>query len=104
MQIFQSTADAVTLATAPDASCYLMPASATYTAIDSFKTLAILFQVGMSPQEASKHQPYWECLCSACCSNVLVWPSQLDLQMRLLRRLRPARPTTSIGRGCTSLS
>ena len=45
MQIFQSTADAVTLATAADASCYLMPASAMDPAIDSFKTLAILFQV-----------------------------------------------------------
>ena len=104
MQTFQSAADAVTLATAPDASCYLMPASATYPAIDSFKTLAILFRVQMSPREDTKHQPCWECLCSACCSSLLVWPSQLDLQVRWLRRFRPARPMTSIGRGCTSWS
>lgn len=45
VEMFQSTADAVTLATAPDANRYLMPASATYPAIDSFKTLAILFQM-----------------------------------------------------------
>lgn len=75
MQMFQSTADAVTLATAPDANRYLMPASATYPAIDSFKTLAILFQVRMSPLEDSKHQPCWECLCSACCSKVTFGPA-----------------------------
>ena len=51
MQMFQSNAEAVTLATAPDACCYLMPASQTYPAIDSFKTLAMLFQVRMAPEE-----------------------------------------------------
>ncbi|BDA48950.1 hypothetical protein COCOBI_13-0600 [Coccomyxa sp. Obi] len=45
VEVFQSTAEAVTLAAAPGASCYLMPASSTYPAIDALKTPAILFQV-----------------------------------------------------------
>ena len=55
MQMFQSNVEAVTLATAPDACCYLMPASQTYPAIDSFKTLAMLFQVRMAPGEYCKN-------------------------------------------------
>ena len=70
MQMFQSNEEAVTLATAPNTNRYLMPASQTYPAFDSFKTLAMLFEVRMSLGEFYKDQPCWECVCSACCSNV----------------------------------
>ena len=83
MQIFQSTADAVTLATAPDASCYLMPASAMYPAIDSFKTLAILFQVRMSAREDSRHHA------------LLGVPLQCLVQQRTCWA-KPARPADEV--------
>ena len=55
MQMFQSIVEAVAFATAPNTNSYLMPASQTYPAIDSFKTLAMLFQVRMAPEECCKN-------------------------------------------------
>ena len=48
-QVFQSTAEAVSMDAERGASCYLMPVSPTYPAIDALKTPAILFQVRTSP-------------------------------------------------------